>query len=132
MSKLRIAVIGVGALGQHHARILSAFDDVQLTAVVDANQQQGEKVASERNTQWYPDATSILEEVDAAVLAVPTVLHHGLATQFLQAGVPLLIEKPLAASLEEAERIHRIATFRRVTCQVGHVERFNPAFQVLQ
>ena len=127
-----MAVIGVGALGQHHARILSTFADVELVGVVDARQEQGQKVASERNTRWYASADEVISQVDGAVLAVPTVLHHDLSLQFLDAGIPLLIEKPLAANLDEASRIHRMAQFRRTICQVGHVERFNPAFQLLQ
>ncbi len=132
MKKLRMAVVGVGALGQHHARILSTFDDVELVGVVDQRSEQGEKIAAERSTQWYASVDQVLPLIDAAVLAVPTILHHDLALQCLDAGIPLLIEKPLAATLEEASRIHRIAQFRRTTCQVGHVERFNPAFQLLQ
>ena len=132
MNKIRMAVVGVGALGQHHARILSSFDDVELSAVVDCREDQGRQIATKFNTHWFASPDAIIGNVDAVVVAVPTILHHDVAGPLLEARIPLLIEKPLAATLPEATRLHRLASFRQTTLQVGHVERFNPAFQLLQ
>lgn len=127
-----MAVVGVGALGRHHARILSGFDDVELVGVVDSRREQGEQVAAQFGTQWLASPDLLPGRVDGVVVAVPTVHHHDVAAPLLEAGIPLLIEKPLAASLADAQRLHRLAAFRRTTLQVGHVERFNPAFQALR
>jgi predicted dehydrogenase len=131
MNKLRMAVIGVGALGRHHARILAGFDDVELVGVVDSRPEQGQQVAAQSGTRWFSDPDQIVGLVDAVVVAVPTICHHDVASPFLNAGIPVLMEKPLAASLAESQRLHRLASFRGTTLQVGHVERFNPAFQEL-
>lgn len=132
MNKLRMAVIGVGALGRHHARILASFDDVELVGVVDARPEQGQQVATQHGTRWFSDPGQLTGLVDAAVVAVPTVYHHDVAAPLLTAGIPLMIEKPLAASLQDAERLHRLASFRKTMLQVGHIERFNPAFRMLR
>lgn len=132
MNRVRLAVIGVGALGQHHARILSTMDDVQLVGVVDAREQQGRDVARKHGTQWYGQASEIMSMVDGVVVAVPTVAHLEVTRPFLEAGKAVLVEKPLAHTLDAARTLQRLASFRRGLLQVGHVERFNPAFQLLK
>lgn len=132
MSKSRLAVIGVGALGRHHARILAGMEDVRLVGVVDSRPEQGQQIAQQFGTQWYPDTSMLLSEVDGVVVAVPTVAHGVVADPFLRAGIPVLMEKPLADSLHEARRLHHSAVRHGATLQVGHVERFNPAFELLQ
>src|SRR5258705_4215597 len=102
---LRIAVIGVGHLGRHHARILSALPGVQLAAVVDTNRARAEEIAATCRTKALFDARELDGLVDAVTIAVPTELHHEIAVPFLRAGVAALVEKPIARSLAEADGI---------------------------
>jgi predicted dehydrogenase len=131
MDRLRLAVIGVGHLGKEHARILAGLPGVELVGVVDARPAQAEAVAQRCRTQAYTNHHALLDQVDAAVVAVPTVQHHDIAADFLARGVSLLVEKPLAANLEEADELVALAQHRGVLLQVGHIERFNPAFEEL-
>ena len=132
MNRVRVAVIGVGALGQHHARILSTMADVQLIGVVDAREEQGKAIAAKHQTQWFATAEEVRPLVDGVVIAVPTVLHYEVARPFIEAGIAVMIEKPLADGLQAARSLQGLATFRKSLLQVGHVERFNPAFELLQ
>ena len=93
---LRVAVIGVGHLGRHHARILSALPGAQLVAVVDTNRGRAEEIARTVNTQALFDARDLAGQVDAVTIAVPTELHRDIALPFLEAGIPVLVEKPMA------------------------------------
>ncbi len=132
MNQVKIAVVGVGALGQHHARILSTMPDVQLVGVVDSREQQGREIAAKHGTQWFASTAQILPLVEGVIIAVPTIYHQDVGLPFVEAGIPVLMEKPLANSLEAARALQRMAAFRRSILQVGHVERFNPAFELLQ
>ncbi|MBL8793848.1 MAG: Gfo/Idh/MocA family oxidoreductase [Planctomycetia bacterium] len=132
MSRLRMAVVGVGHLGKEHARILASFPDVELVGVVDVNSDQAQAVARQWQTRAYTAAWPLLNLVDAAVIAAPTCHHHAEARPFLERSIPLLIEKPLAASSAEAEELSRLAEQHGAFVQVGHIERFNPAFEELQ
>ena len=107
-NRLRLAVIGVGALGRHHARILSSFPDVTLSGVVDSRQQQGERIAAEFGTQWFSSMAPLMSAVDGVIVAVPTVYHHEVAGPLLDAGIPVLIEKPLAMNLDQSLKLHRL------------------------
>src|SRR5580765_8176931 len=102
---LRIAVVGVGHLGRHHARILGALPQVDLVAVVDTNRARAEEVAAANRTRAFFDAAELAGTVDAVTIAVPTERHRDVAMRFLDAGVPALVEKPLARSLDEADRM---------------------------
>jgi predicted dehydrogenase len=124
---VRIAVIGVGHLGRHHARILSALPGVELVAVVDTNRARAEEVAAANRTQPRFDARELLGCVDAVTIAVPTDQHAAVALPFLDAGVPALVEKPLARSLAEADAMIAAAARAGVAFAVGQTERFNPA-----
>lgn len=132
MNRVRLAVIGVGALGQHHARILSTMENVQLVGVVDSREQQGTAIAAKHQTQWFASAEDVRALVDGVVIAVPTVLHYEVARPFLESGTAVMIEKPLADGLHAARALQGLASFRDTLLQVGHVERFNPAFELLQ
>lgn len=132
MNRVKLAVIGVGALGQHHARILSTMREVELVGVVDSREQQGRDIAARHGTTWFASPDEIIGLVQGVVIAVPTVHHHEVGVPFVEAGIAVLMEKPLANSLEAALSLHRLASFRRTILQVGHVERFNPAFELLQ
>lgn len=131
MPPLRMAVIGVGHLGQAHARILAAMPDVELVGVADVSAAQAGLVADRHGCRAYTHYGPLLDQVDAATIVAPTCHHHSIASAFLDRGVPLLVEKPLAPTLEQADDLVRLARQRGVTLQVGHVERFNPAFEEL-
>ena len=126
---LRVAVVGVGYLGRHHARILSDLPGAQLVAVVDVNRSRAEGVAAEHKTQAFVDASEIVHLVDAVTVAVPTGQHYSVAKPFLEAGRPVLVEKPIARSLGEADAMIAAARSAGVALAVGHTERFNPAVE---
>lgn len=132
MNRVKVAVVGVGALGQHHARILSTMDGVELVGVVDSREEQGRSIAAKHQTQWFSTTDEVRPLVDGVVVAVPTVFHYDVARPFLEAGIAVMMEKPLADGLEAARALQGLATFRKALLQVGHVERFNPAFELLQ
>jgi predicted dehydrogenase len=124
---LRVAVVGVGHLGRHHARILAALPGVDLVAVADINRPRAEEVAAACGTRALTYYRDLIGQVDAVTLAVPTELHREIALPFLSAGIPALIEKPMARSIAEADDIIAVAERSRTTLAVGHTERFNPA-----
>jgi predicted dehydrogenase len=126
---LRIAVVGVGHLGRHHARILSTLPGAELVAVVDTNRARAEEIAAAHRTRPLFDYHDLLGQVDAVTIAVPTELHHDVAVPFLSAGVPVLVEKPMARSLAEADAMIDAAAQARAVLAVGHTERFNPAVE---
>lgn len=131
MTRMRMAVIGVGHLGQHHARILSQLPDVELVGVVDPNPEQAATVAQRLGTQAFPCHTPLLDTVDAVSIVTPTVYHHAVAAEFLRCGVPVLVEKPVCRTVAEANDLIALADVAGVPLQVGHIERFNPAFEDL-
>ncbi len=124
---LRVAVLGVGHLGQHHARILSTLPGVNLVGVVDSNADRGAEIAAANKTQAFTDAAA-LPPIDAAVVAVPTEAHAVAAGPLLARGVSVLVEKPLTRTLEEADELIALAERHGAILAVGHTERFNPAF----
>jgi predicted dehydrogenase len=125
--RLRLAVVGIGHLGRHHARILAALDDVQLVAVVDTVGQRAAEAAATSGARALTDFKAIVGHVDAAIVAVPTELHRDIATPLLEAGIAVLAEKPMARSLAEADEMIAVAQASRATLAVGHTERYNPA-----
>jgi predicted dehydrogenase len=127
--KLRVAVIGVGHLGKHHARILSSLPDVELVAVVDTNRARAEEIGSAHGVRPLHDVRDLVGQVDAVTIAVPTELHRDVALRFLAAGVPALVEKPIARSLVEADEMIAAAESTGVALAVGQTERFNPAVE---
>lgn len=130
MSVLRTMVVGVGALGKHHARILAGMDGVDLVAVADPREDIGRQVAAEFDADWLPDFRSAIARIDAASIVVPTSRHLSVASEFLKRGIPVLVEKPLTASVAEAQQLVDLSRKHKAIMQVGHVERFNPAMQV--
>jgi predicted dehydrogenase len=124
---LRVAVIGVGYLGRHHARILASLPGVALTAVVDTNRARADETAQATRTRAAYDYRDVLAEVDAVTVAVPTGLHHDTVLPFLEARVPVLVEKPIARTLAEADAMIRASVDADTVLAVGHTERFNPA-----
>jgi predicted dehydrogenase len=132
MSRLRVGVIGVGHLGQHHARILASLPDVELVAVADCRPEQAERIARLHGTRAVTDYRTLLDQVEAVSIAVPTILHREVAGVFLSRGIHCLVEKPLAASVAEAELLVTLSRNTGALLQVGHIERFNPAFTALE
>jgi predicted dehydrogenase len=127
MKRIRIAVVGVGHLGQHHARLLAAMPQVDLVAVVDTDPQRGAEIAAKCGTAAHTDASTLVGNVDAAIIATPTTSHVEMALPFIEAGAAVLVEKPLAASVAEADRLVEAAAARGGLLAAGHTERFNPA-----
>jgi predicted dehydrogenase len=125
--RLRVAVVGVGHLGRHHARILSTLEGVQLVAVVDTNAERAAAAAASTGAPARADFLEIVGDVDAVTVAVPTELHREVALPFLERGVAVLVEKPMARSLSEADDLIAAARASGATLAVGHTERYNPA-----
>ena len=126
---LRVAVVGVGHLGQHHARILAAMDDVDLVGVVDARPERAQEIAARYGAAPFTDARELRDRVDAVSVAVPTEMHAEVVLPFLERRVAVLIEKPLAASLDQADRMIAAAERHGAVLATGHTERFNPAVE---
>jgi predicted dehydrogenase len=124
---LRVAVIGVGHLGRHHARILSALEGVTLTAVVDTAPGRAAEIASASGTQPLEDYRELFGKVDAVSIAVPTERHREIALPFLEQGVGVLVEKPMARTLAEADDMLAAARKSGAVLAVGQTERYNPA-----
>jgi predicted dehydrogenase len=124
---LRIATIGVGHLGKHHARLLAGLEGVTLVAAVDLVAERAEAAIGGTGAEALTDYQALFGRVDAVTVAVPTVDHLRVATAFLERGVHVLVEKPMAPSLGEADAMLAAARASGATLAVGHTERFNPA-----
>ena len=127
MSKLKCAVIGTGYLGKFHAEKYASLDNCELVAVVDTNEQAAKEVAEKFGAEALTDYDSLLGNVDAVSVVVPTSLHHSISRDFLNAGSHVLVEKPITVTVEEADELIAIAKQKNLILQVGHLERFNPA-----
>lgn len=132
MKKLRVGVIGVGYLGEFHAEKYARMTDVDLIGVVDIDKNRAEAVAEKINTKAYTDYKALFENVDAVSIAVPTPVHFVVAKEFLQNNIDIMIEKPITETIEEADELIHLAESRDLVIQVGHLERFNPAFVALK
>jgi len=132
---LRTAVIGVGHLGRQHARIhsdLAAEGLTEFVFVCDIDQRAASEIASERRVEWTTDWRQLIGKVEAVSLSVPTVVHCEIACGLLEAGIHLLVEKPIARTLAEADEMIAAAAKGGALLQVGHLERFNPALTALR
>ena len=129
---LKTAVIGVGYLGRFHAQKYAALAESELIGVVDVDPEQGQKVADELGVPFHTDFHEILEQVDAVSIVVPTVHHYETAKAFMENGVHVLLEKPFAATIEEAEYLEQLSRENNLCLQIGHLERFNPVFTEFQ
>ena len=128
---VKVGVIGIGNMGWHHARVFSLLRDADLIGVADPDPERGHLATEQFGCQWFADYREMLSEVEAVCIAVPTLLHHPVGLACLQAGVHVLIEKPIAASQDEATALINAAHQAHRLLQVGHIERFNPAFREL-
>jgi len=129
MKRLRLAVIGAGRLGGFHAQKAAAHPKVDLVAVADPARDSCQRVAAVCGARAVEDYRALAGQIDAAILAAPTSLHHAIGMDLLRQGVHLLVEKPLATSFPQADELADTAAQCGVVLQVGHVERFNPAWQ---
>ena len=130
--KIRVAVIGVGDFGRNHVRVYRELDDAELVGVLDANPERARAVAAEYGTQVLPGMDALPGRVDAVSLAVPTVKHARVGCRLVEMGLDVLVEKPMAASLAEADQLVAAASKNGRLLQVGHVERFNPAITAVE
>lgn len=126
---MRVGVIGVGHLGQHHARIYGAMGGVELVGVADVNRARAEEIAAKHGGRAFADARELLDRVDAVSVAVPTTMHVEIAAPFLERRKAVLVEKPIAATVADADRLIDIAARHGALLAAGHTERFNPAVE---
>ncbi len=127
MDKLRVGVIGVGSLGQHHARVYTELPGAVLVGVADADAARAREIASRHRVAAYADYRDLLPQIQAASVVVPTNLHFQVAVDCLRAGIHILVEKPMAADVAQAREMVALAAAKKSVLQVGHIERFNPA-----
>ena len=130
--KLRAAVIGAGAFGRNHVRIISQLPEVELTAIVDTDLAKAKQVADAYGSSAFASSEQILDRFDVAIVATPTITHELVATRLLEAGKEVLVEKPIAETSAAAERLARLAQERGRILLVGHLERFNPAVRSVE
>ncbi len=128
---LKVGVIGVGYLGQHHARIFAELDDVRMVAVADTDGERAGEIAVKYGCKAYTDYRKLLDGVDAVSIVTPTTLHYAVAMDCILAGKDVLIEKPITATIEEADRLIAASGEAGTLIQVGHLERFNPVVPAL-
>ena len=128
---LRTAVIGIGHLGRHHARLLASMPGAVLTAVVDTVPEKAAEAASATGARAEADYRAVLDSVDAVVVAVPTELHRDIAVPFLERGVAVLVEKPMSRSTGDADEMLTAARRHNAVLAVGHTERYNPAVSAI-
>ena len=132
MSALRVAVIGAGAFGRNHVRAIRQMEEADLVAVVDVDAEKADALANEFGSRALSEISEIFGQADAAIVATPTVTHEEIATRLLEAGIDVLVEKPIADSVFAGERMTQLAEERGRILQVGHLERFNPAVMALE
>ncbi len=132
MKKIRVGVVGVGYLGRFHAEKYSGLSDVDLVGVTDTNQDRANQIAEKLNTRAFADPMEFIGHVDAVSIVVPTVLHHRVAKLFVENDVHILVEKPVTATVDQADDLIAVAAQKGVIIQVGHIERFNPAVMAVR
>jgi len=129
--KVRVGVVGIGRLGSEHARVYAGMKEVCLIGVADKLEKLAEEVGGKYKTGSFTDYRSLFGKIEAVSIAVPTDLHYGIAKDFLENDIHVLVEKPITQTLKQAEKLISLSEKRKVTLQVGHIERFNSAIQEL-
>lgn len=122
---IKVAVIGAGSIGQHHVRIFSGLDNVELVGIADTDSARSEELASKYGCRAYSDYRDLIDSVDAVSIAVPTTLHFRTGMDLLTSGKHVIIEKPITTTIDEADELIAEAEKRNLVLQVGHLERFN-------
>jgi len=128
MNPVKIGVIGVGHLGNYHSRILAELPTAELVGIFDQDPSRADYIAHQYQTESFAEMSALIETCDALTIAAPTIAHHEIAMQCMQAGKDVLIEKPISHTLEEADELIATAHANNCILQVGHVERFNSVF----
>lgn len=124
---VKVGVIGVGYLGQHHARVYSEIKDAELSALIDIEEEKAKRLAAKYNCKAYSDYKGIIDNLDALSIVTPTTYHHKIALDCLRLGKDVMIEKPITVTTAEADELINEAEKRGCILQVGHIERYNPA-----
>jgi predicted dehydrogenase len=132
MSRIRAAVIGIGSFGQNHARVISQMESVELAAIVDTDLARAQSLGQQYGCPSHSDVEKIIGIVDAAVVATPTGTHADLGRRLLESGIDVLVEKPIASTSPDGQRLTELAAKGGRILQVGHLERFNPAVLALE
>jgi predicted dehydrogenase len=132
MEKVRVGIIGVGYLGTQHARILSYLEEAELKGVVDVDFKKAVQIGNRHGVNYYQKYQDMLDEIDAAIVATPTSEHYSITKQLLREGKSVLVEKPITETVEQGEKLVASAEKNGLILQVGHLERFNPAVEVLE
>lgn len=132
MKKIRAGVIGTGRMGQYHSAVYSELFFADLVGIVDIDEKRGKAIAKQCKTMYFPDFKSLIDQVDVVSIAVPTALHYPIAKEFLNAGVNVLLEKPITNNFSNAVELFELADKKKCTLHIGHVERFNGAVQELK
>lgn len=128
MKTIRIGVIGAGVMGERHCRVCANLPRVELIGVADLNEERGRQVAEHHDTVYFRDHTALLAQIDAVTIAASTSAHYALTAECLQRGLPVMVEKPIAETIQQAQELVHMAEDKNLVFQVGHIERFNPAF----
>ena len=128
---IRLAVVGAGGFGKNHLRVIHEMDGAELVAVVDTDAAKAAEAGKQYGCEAYTGTAELTGKVDAAIVAVPTVAHADVGCPLLEAGIDLLVEKPIASDLHSAQRLAQAAAAGGRILQIGHLERFNPAVQAL-
>lgn len=132
MQKIRVGVVGVGHLGQHHARIYASLPQCELVGIVDIDARAAQKIAKQYGGSAFTDYRELFGKVDALSIVVPTVYHHEIAAECLKRKIHLLVEKPITSTVDQAQDLIRLAGENQCILQVGHIERFNMAVMRLK
>jgi len=128
MQTVHIGVIGVGVMGERHSRVCANLPRVELVGVADSSEEHGQQIANRYETTYFADRHELLSQVDAVTIAATTPVHYVLAAECLELGLHVMVEKPITETIEQAQKLVQMADDRGLILQVGHIERFNPAF----
>jgi len=129
---IEVCVIGVGYLGYHHARILKSFDNVRLVGVVDTNPKRAKEVGEEYEVEYFTDFRNVINKADAFIVAAPTSFHYEISKELIEEDKHVLIEKPVAANMDQAMKLLKLEEETDKIVTVGHIERFNPALKAFK
>ena len=128
MDVVRVGVIGAGVMGERHCRVCSNLPRVKLVGIADLDEARGRQVADRYETTYFPDHRVFLPQLDAVTIATSTPVHYTLTAECLERGLHVMVEKPITETVEQAQQVVQMADERGLVLQVGHIERFNPAF----
>lgn len=132
LRRIKVGVVGVGSLGQWHARVYSELPGAELAGVYDINPRRAQEIAARYKTNPFHDFNELAAQIEAASIVVPADKHHAIAMKMIERGVNLLVEKPIAVTTAEAEQMVNSANTKNLVLQVGHIERFNPVMKFLE